>query len=215
MAIGVVIPNRKIWLFVPYSMKTFCQIKSNEKFSDNTHINSLEMMAITFVFLMFKADFELHRSDYPPQSTMDYQGDSKSANSWERKSTTKSTMGQQALRYNAEYTLNCEVAFHPNHILSKDIKLADRITRVNKLFSPMKSHIYDVPYVNLLQQVCSKFTELRSWRIFLPNPDIISDMRWIFSSTSPMEEVPKPRQILGQFVPVEHIFSGTVTREGS
>ena len=159
---------------------------------------------------MFLAEYKSHKDKFPLQPTMDYQGDSKLANSWEQKSTTKSIMGQNALRYHVEYTKNCDVAINTNYIKSKLNVRADGITRVNELFSPEKSHIYDISYTDLIRQVCSKFTEMKSWRIFLPNPAIICDTRWIFSSTNAME-APKPHQNLGGFVHVKRTFFGTAT----
>ena len=87
--------------------------------------------------------------------------------------------------------------------------MVDGITRVNEMFSPILSHIYDVPYPTLIKQVCSTFNELKSWQIFLMNPKILCDMNWIFSSTS-ATEAPKQRQNLGRSVPVKPTFYGTV-----
>ena len=56
MAIGVAIPKRKMWLFIPYSKKTWHRVKLSQKNKRNIHINSLEAIAITFAFLMFSAD---------------------------------------------------------------------------------------------------------------------------------------------------------------
>ena len=97
MAIGVAILKPKMWLLIPYSKKTWHRVKLSQKNKRNIHINSLEAIAITFAFLMFLADYDKQRSIYPPQPVMLAKGDSMSANSWMRKLTTKSLMGQNAL----------------------------------------------------------------------------------------------------------------------
>ena len=141
-------------------------------------------------------------------------GDNKSANSWVCKLTTESLMGQKALRLYAEYTQNSEVALSPDHIRGVDNVVADGISRVNEFFSPQKSHVYDVPFPHLVQQVCTNFTELKSWRIFLPNQQFLSDLNWIFSSSNALV-APKRRPSCGQFVPVAHISSGIATTRRS
>ena len=214
LAIGVAIPKRKIWLMLPFSKKTWDRIKLSQKDPQNIHINNLELIAITCALIMFQADYELHRCDYPPHPTMLSNGDSMSANSWERKSTTKSIMGQRGLRFHAEYARNSDCGQNTDHISTKDNVMADGITRVNEMFSPVLSHIYDVPYPTLIQQVCSTFSELKSWHIFLINPEILCNMNWIFSSTN-ATEAPKRHQNLGQFVPVKPTFYGTATNDVS
>ena len=163
---------------------------------------------------MFQADYELHRQDYPPHPTMLSNGDSMSANSWERKSTTKSIMGQRGLRFHAEYARNSACGQNTDHISTKDNVMADGISQVNEMFSPALSHIYDVPYPTLIKQVCLTFNELKSWQIFLMNPEILCDMNWIFSSTN-VTEAPKRRRNLGRFVPVKPTFFGTATNDVS
>ena len=123
-------------------------------------------------------------------------------------------MGQQGLRFYAEYAQNSACGQNTDHISTKDNVMADGISRVNEMFSPALSHIYDVPYPTLIKQVCLTFNELKSWQIFLMNPEILCNMNWIFSSTN-ATEAPKRRQNLGQFVPVKPTFFGTATNDVS
>ena len=141
-------------------------------------------------------------------------GDSMSANSWMQKETTKSLMGQNVLWFHTEYTRNQDIAIRTDHISGKLNIVANGILRVHETYTPHKPFIFDTNYAELIQQVCSQFNKLKSWRIFLPNPEIISDMRWIFSSTSAME-VPERRQNLGQFVHAERTFFGTAANAES
>ena len=93
-------------------------------------------------------------------------------------------------------------------------KEADDISRVQELFSPQKTQIYDVPYITLLKQVCLKHKEKRSWRVFHPSAQILSDLSCVLLSNY-VTEVPKKTKNLGQFYPVESTFYGTAGNETS
>ena len=82
---------------------------------------------------------------------------------------------------------------HTKHIAGIDNREADDISRVNELFTPQKTNIYDVPYVTLIQQVCHKYKKLKNWRNFQPSAQILSDLNFVLSSDYLME-VPKRRQ---------------------
>ena len=77
---------------VTYSIlkETWQRLKLSQKNSRNIHINSLKAIVITFAFLLFSADYNVHRTVYPAQPVMLANGDSMSANSWMKKLTTKS-----------------------------------------------------------------------------------------------------------------------------
>ena len=91
---------------------------------------------------------------------------------------------------------------------------ADNISRVQELFSQQKTQIYDVPYITLLKQVCLKHKEKRSWRVFHPSAQILSDLSCVLLSNY-VTEVPKKTKNLGQFYPVESTFYGTAGSETS
>ena len=121
-------------------------------------------------------------------------------------------MGQNALRLFAEYSIGSDVAMSTDHISSKANIIADTISRVNETFVPKKSHIYDVPFSILVKQVCSKYTEMKSWRIFLPSQELLSDLNSVLSSKYSTVAL-KRNQNCGRFVTAESIFCGTASNE--
>ena len=204
LAIGVQIPALKIFLLLPYSKKTVSQIKDDKK----VHINVLEFIAILLVQVIFLHEYRRAPLQFPPTPTCLCEGDNTSANSWITKLSTESTMGQNALRYYAEYTLNSPVALNTKHIKGELNIVADDISRVNELFSPKRHCLHDLPYSDLINQICTKYEEMKSWRIFLPSPEILCDLRSILSSESFME-APSQRKTLGRYATVESISSTT------
>jgi hypothetical protein len=209
-AIGVYIPCLKAWCLVPFSKHLVHRIKVKEE----VHINVLEFLALFIAFLMFQTKYDADPSKFPPTPTMLSYGDSKSANSWMRKKSTRSLMGQNALRLFANYMLLSQVSSTTDHVKGIDNVEADDISRVQELFSPKKSHIYDVPFSTLIQQVCQKYNNLKSWEIFLPSPEILSDLSYVLSSDY-LTEVPKRRKHFGHFYHVESTFYGSATNVNS
>jgi hypothetical protein len=163
---------------------------------------------------MFQTKYDADPSKFPPTPTMLSYGDSRSANSWMRKKSTRSLMGQNALRLFANYMLLSQVSSTTDHVKGIDNVEADDISRVQELFSPKKSHIYDVPFSILIQQVCQKYNNLKSWEIFLPSPEILSDLSYVLSSDY-LTEVPKKRKHFGHFYHVESTFYGSATNDNS
>jgi hypothetical protein len=204
LAIGVQIPALKIFLLLPYSEKTVSLIKADKK----VHINVLEFIAILLVQIVFLHEYRYAPDQFPPTPTCLCEGDNTSANSWITKLSTESAMGQNALRYYAEYTLNSPVALNTKHIKGELNIVADDISRVNELFSPKRHCLHDLPYSALINQICTKYEEMKSWRIFLPSPEILCDLRSILSSASFME-APSQRKNLGRYATVESISSTT------
>ena len=204
LAIGVQIPALRIFLLLPYSAKTVSQIKVDRK----VHINVLEFIAIFLVQVIFLHEYRCAPTQFPPTPTCLCEGDNTSANSWITKLSTESTMGQNALRYYAEYTLHSPVALNTKHIKGELNIVADDISRVNELFSPKRHCLHDLPYSDLITQICTKYEEMKSWRIFLPSPEILCDLRSILSSESFME-APSQRKTLGRYATVESISSTT------
>ena len=87
----------------------------------------------------------------------------------DEKISASSSTAQNLLRYFANYLLHSPVEGDTNWIAGHENKEADEISRVQELFSPNKTEIYDIPYVTLLKQVCLKHKEKRSWRVFHPS----------------------------------------------
>ena len=177
-ALAVQIPNRKVWMLLPFSQRIFNRIKKDEEI----HINVLEFLALFIGFVMFQEEHKHFPTEFPPAPTMISLGDNMSANSWVQKINTPSIMGQNALQLFAEYNIGFDVAMSMDNISSKANIIADTISRVNELFVPKKSHIYDVPFSILVTQVCSKYTEMKSWKIFLPSRKFLSDLNLVLLS---------------------------------
>ena len=117
-------------------------------------------------------------------------------------------MGQNVLRLFDQYTLNYKVTMSTEYISGKLNEIADTISRVNELFVPKKSHIYNVTFQLFIKKVCTKYSAMKYWRIFLRSPDLLSDLNFVLSSTLSMEE-PKSRKKLGRFVTAKSISFGT------
>jgi hypothetical protein len=209
-AIGVVIPKLKILAMLPFSEHLYRRVKAGE-----VHINVLEFIALFIGFIMFKTKYEENPSTFPPTPIMDTKGDSMSANSWWRKISTKSIMGQNMLRYYAEYERMSPVTSVAAHIKGIDNIVADDVSRVQELFRPKKTHIYDQHFSTLLQQVCLKYRTFRYWQIFLPNRTLLSDLNSMLSSESLTERPTKRSQPLGHFARVDSIFSTSAGNDES
>ena len=131
-----------------------------------------------------------------------------SANKWMKKSSSSSIIAQNLLRLFANYMIHSLVKGDTNWIPGEMNKEADEVSRVQELFSPTKSDFFDIPYITLLKQVCLKHKDKRSWRNFQPSAQILSDLNCVLSSKY-LTVVPKKRERLGQFYPVESTFYGT------
>ena len=201
LALGVQIPDREIMCLIPYSQEIIDAIKISHK----VHINSLEFIAIMISLIIFQLDYKQHKSRYPPHPTMTCFGDNTAANSWVRKIQTESTTGQNLLRYYGELTLHSPVHNNSSHIAGRDNVVADDISRVCELFSPHLSSAHSCPFPTLIRQIVSKYKQMRSWRVFLPSPEVLADLKSILLSDYCMEDVNPPRN-LGRFVRVEHIL---------
>ena len=70
---------------------------------------------------------------------------------------TNSVMATLALLLFAKYMKHSPVSSAPEWIAGKKNTEADDVSCVQELFSPQKTHIYDVPFPLLLNQVCLKY----------------------------------------------------------
>ena len=125
-----------------------------------------------------------------------------------------SFIAQNLLCLFANYLINSPVKGDTDWVTGKMNKEADNISRVQELFSPQKTQIYDVPYITLLKQVCLKHKEKRSWRVFHPSAQILSDLSCVLLSNY-VTEVPKKTKNIGQLYPVESTFYGTAGNKKS
>ena len=118
-------------------------------------------------------------------------------------------MAMNALRMFAEYMKYSPVSLVPAHVPGVENTTADDISRVYQLFPNKKPFIYNVPYDILLRQVCLRYTKMLNYRVFLPDPEIVSDLSClVYSDYSTV--VPKRRKNLGRFYPVRSIFFGSM-----
>ena len=208
-AIGVVNEKLKCFLLLPYSKELFLRIKN-----EDVHINVLELLALFLGYVMFLTRYKLSPADLPPFPQLVLWGDSMSANKWFRKFSTNSTMATIALRYFAKYMPNSPVQPVPKWIAGELNVEADDVSRVQELFSPKLKFIYNVSYSKLIHQVLQKYSMMRTWDLFLPSPELLSDLSCVVSSV-PSMAVPSRKQRLGHFVPVERTFFGSAVHTGS
>ena len=208
-AIGVVNEKLKCFLLLPYSKELFLRIKNEE-----VHINVLELLALFLGYVMFLTRYKLSPDSFPPFPQLVLWGDSMSANKWFRKFSTNSAMATMALRYFAEYMPNSPVQPVPQWIAGELNVEADDVSRVQELFSPKLKFIYNVSYSKLIHQVLQKYSTMRTWDLFLPSPELLSDLSCVVSSV-PSMAVPSRKQRLGHFVPVERTFFGSAVNTGS
>ena len=172
--------------------------------------SSCELYPKQFKGTIIKDDIRsnIELNEFPPHPVLKLRGDSMSANKWMREISTGSIIAQNLLRMFANYLLYSLLKGDTDWIPGDENGEADEVSRVQELFSPKKSEIHNVPYTTLLKQVCLKHKEKRSWRVFQPSAQILSDLNSVLSSKY-LTEVPKKRENLGQFFPVESTFYGT------
>ena len=137
-----------------------------------------------------------------------------SANKWFRTFSTNSAMATNALRLFAEYMRLSDVSPVPQHIAGELNVEADDVSRVHELFTPQRKIVYDVPYNILLQQVLLKYNKMKSYDLFLPSQELLSDLLLVVSSDA-LTVVPSRKKILGRFLPVASISSGSATNINS
>jgi len=205
LAIGVVSDDIKAIILLPFSKRLCNLLKSGD-----VHINTMELIALFLAYIMFLCRYENSpEGTFAPHPQIKLWGDSMSANKWFRTFSTNSPMATKALRMFAEYMKYSPVSPVPNHISGIDNVQADDLSRVNKLFTHEKEFIYDVPYTTLLQQVYRKYSKMSNYSVFLPHPEILSDLSSLVYSDSLMEP-PKKRKNYGRFFQGSCIFSGSV-----
>ena len=202
-AIGVINSDLRYIILLPFKKELFDRMKSGK-----THINSMELIALFLGYISFLAKYNLTPEQFPPHPYIKLWGDSMSANKWFRKFSTNSVMATSALLLFAEYMKHSPVSPIPEWIAGDENTEADDISRVQELFSPKKTHIYDVPFPILLNQVCLKYKQIRDWEIFLPSQEILADLSYVVY-TDFSTEVPKTRKNLGHFVRVDSISCGS------
>ena len=199
-----------MYLLLPYSRNLFQRIKD-----EKVHINTLELIALFLAYIMFMVRYNTSPDGtFPPVPQILLWGDSMSANKWFRKFSTNSPMATNALRMFAEYMRLSDVSPVPQHLPGKLNVEADDVSRVHELFTPQRKFIYDVPYHILLEQVLLKYSRMRSYDLFLPSPELLSDLLFLVSSDGLME-VPSRKKNLGRFLPVDSISSGSATNTSS
>ena len=203
--VGVVNDDIKAIILLPFQEKLFRRMQQKK-----VHINIMELIILFLGYIMYLHYYEsLPDGTFPPHPQIKLWGDNMSANEWFRTFSTNSAMATNALLMFAEYMKYSPVLPVPDWIKRSENVQADDLSRIYKLFPNDKPFIYDVPYPILLQQVCHKYNEMSNYNVFLPHPDIISDISYlVYSDYS--TAVPKRRKSLGRFFPVSSIFSGFV-----
>ena len=208
-AIGVINEELKFFIHIPYSKQLFSRIKSEQ-----VHINVLELIALFLGYVLFLVEYKSNPSVFPPAPQVVLWGDNMSANKWFQTFSTNLLIATKTLQLFAEYMKDSQVSANPQHIPGKLNVEADGISRVQELCSPHKQFVYDISYKSLLLQVLRSYNNLRSFRLFLPSREMLSDLSMLLTSGNLMEEL-KRRKCCGRFVPVDYIFSGSATSTNS
>ena len=110
----------------------------------------------------------------------------------------------------AEYESLFQVCSVAKHIKGIKIKTVDDIYYVQELFVPRKTHIYDVSFNIFLAQVCQNHKKFKSWDIFLPSRQLLSQMRSTVSSDFPTVQL-KVTKAPGHCTCVNSILSSSTT----
>jgi hypothetical protein len=201
-ALGVIVPKLRIWCVLPFSEALSQRIKKRE-----VHINCLEFLAITIAYMIVLDAVREHPGQYPPDPIMLYRGDNTSANSWWKKVMTRSAMGQNLLRMYAEMRRVAPVHGKVEHIAGVDNGEADAISRPHELSSPpLTTSLWSLSYRTIVQQVCTRMPDKRSWRNFLPNPASLSMMTSMLHSEAQLPPTPPPT--FGATITSSSILSG-------
>ena len=156
--------------------------------------------------------YEENPEKFPPTRVLNTQGNSVPANAWWNKISTVLTHGQNMLQVYAEYQRLSQVCSVAEHIKGIDNKIADNISCVQQLFTPWKTHIYDVPFDVLLAQDCQKHRKSKLWNIFLPSKQLLLHMISTVSSNIPttyLEAIKVP----GHCVRVVSILSSSAPKK--
>ena len=122
---------------------------------------------------------------------------------------TNSVMATSTLLLFAKYMKHSPVSSAPKWIAGKKNSKADDISCVQELFSPQKTHIYNVPLPLLLNQVCLKYKQIKDWEIFLPSQqETLADLSYLVY-TDFLTEVLKTKKNSGHFICAGCISSGS------
>lgn len=203
--VGVANDDLKAIILLPFKEALFHRMQQKK-----VHINIMELIALFLGYIMYLHHYESSPvGTVPPHPQIKLFGDNMSANKWFRSFSTNSEMATKALRMFAEYMKYSPVSPVPAHVPGVENTTADDISRVYQLFPNKKPFIYNVPYEILLRQVCLKYTKMLNYRVFLPDPEIVSDLSClVYSDYSTV--VPKRRKNLGRFYHAKSILCGSV-----
>ena len=203
--VGVANDDIKAIVLLPFKKELFRQMQLKK-----VYINIMELIGLFLGYIMYLHKYESSPDGtFPPHPQIKLWGDNMSANKWFRTFSTNSIIATNALLMFTEYMKYSPVLPVPDWIKGSENVQADDLSHVYKLFPNEKPFIYDVPYHILLKQVCRKYSKMSNYDIFLPHPEILSDISYlVYSDYSTV--VPKRRKSLGRFFRVSSIFSGSV-----
>ena len=195
------IKSEKVFCILPFTKALKTRIDNNE-----VHVNNLEYITLHLAKILVQLLYSQNPSKYPPHPCHNVKGDNTPSVGWLNNTSTASTLGQQQLQLTAEYTLLADIKSTASHIDGKSNDPADSFSRPYKCFPKPYPLLWDIPYNQIIKQVCTKHPRIKSWRIFLPSREVISSLNATLSNNVVWERPIKPTN-RGQLLRVESILS--------
>jgi hypothetical protein len=206
--IGILIPGCNIFCFIPLSDDTVRRTKLAASNPAHVHINSLEFIGLMMAYVMATLCVAENPSAFPPLPILHDDSDSRVALGWMSKMSTASESGQSLLRIFGELRMDSPVGIDGSHLAGVDNIEPDLISRPCELYIPHLVLPSERTFTHHLLQICQKLPKLNSYRVFRPNPELLSLLHSNLSTAANWEERPLPPKMLGRFETVESISSG-------
>jgi hypothetical protein len=199
------------WCFLPIHPDTARRLDLPAKHLDNIDINIFEFIGLLLAFVMAHLSVLATPSQFPPTPILHTYCDNTSAIAWLSKISMRSLFGQALLHFFTELSLLTTVGAPPKHLAGHLNFPPDLISRPCELYSPHGVSPLDHSFYCHVTQICQHLPKLKSWRIFLPSADLLSNLSFRLSSDVPSGRPLVPKN-LGRFVPVGSISAGSSPR---
>lgn len=179
------------WFDAIWSPELVRRLYLSSKHPDYLHINILEFL----VEVVQVAAAITHVEDSPAGTIPHIPvllafTDNKSAKKWAHKVSSKSEKGQKFVSILAEMLRRSDICFHSEYIPGVENVRADFISRPDTKLTPQAWR----------EQIYKQDARLKSWRNFLPSPELVSLMSSRLYSNA-WQGPPKLPKRLGRFVP--------------
>jgi hypothetical protein len=213
-AIGVALPSLRLWCILPLGPALQARTKLPPDHPDHLQINSLEFLGVLLTFVVALTKVLSAPEDFPPAPTLRCLCDNTSAVAWINKFSTASPVGQNLIRLYAEFIRCSPLGLSAAHIAGALNVVPDCISRPCLLFSPPLTSPCDRRFSDLVQAVCQARSELGSWGLFLPSPELLSCLRSTLSSGASKGRPSLP-VTYGHFVASASTLYGSSTTKAS